>query len=137
MEHAAETLDVAKGLGAQRGADFSKRALGRLPEERAGQRLEERLNIHRNTMVATPEILYVADSRSCKKIDAASGEVLGEILAPESAAGPVWKWMAIEDGVLYALVGGQEVRDPTLRGTRTEAGWPWLWEAMPSSPVAS
>ena len=87
--------------------------------------LEEGFNIHRNTMVATPEALYVADSRSCKKIDAASGEVLAEIVAPHAAAGRVWKWMAIRDGILYALVGGQEVRDPALRGERTEAGWPW------------
>ncbi len=87
--------------------------------------LEEGFNIHRNTMIATPEILYVADSKSCKLLDTATGEVKGEIAAPEGATGPVWKWMAMEDGVLYALVGRQEFRDKTLRGTRTAAGWPW------------
>ena len=87
--------------------------------------LEEGFNIHRNTMIATPEILYVADSKSCKLLDAASGVVQGEIMAPRDATGPVWKWMAMEDGVLYALVGKEELRDKTLRGTRTGAGWPW------------
>jgi len=87
--------------------------------------LEEGFNIHRNTMVATPEILYVADSKSCKLLDAATGEVTDQLKAPDDATGQVWKWMAIEDGILYALVGEQEVRDPTLRGTRTGAGWPW------------
>ncbi len=87
--------------------------------------LEEGFNIHRNTMIATPEILYLADSKSCKLIDAATGEIQGEITAPDGASGPVWKWMAMADGILYALVGGQELRDPTLRGQRTAAGWPW------------
>ncbi|OHB69490.1 MAG: hypothetical protein A2V70_10250 [Planctomycetes bacterium RBG_13_63_9] len=87
--------------------------------------LEEGFNIHRNTMIATPEILYLADSKSCKLLDTATGEVKDEIIAPEGASGPVWKWMAMEDGVLYAMVGQKEMRDPTLRGTRTDAGWPW------------
>jgi len=87
--------------------------------------LEEGFNIHRNCMIATPEILYLADSKSCKLLDTASGELKGEITAPEGASGSVWKWMAMEDGVLYALVGEEELRDTTLRGTRTEAGWPW------------
>jgi len=87
--------------------------------------LEEGFNIHRNTMIATPDTLYLADSKSCKLIDAATGKVKHEIMAPKGATGPVWKWMAMEAGVLYALVGEEELRDPTLRGTRTAAGWPW------------
>jgi outer membrane protein assembly factor BamB len=87
--------------------------------------LEEGFNIHRNSMIAAPEVLYLADSRSCKLLDPATGEVKDEITAPDGATGPVWKWMALEDGVLYALVGQHEFRDPTLRGTRTAAGWPW------------
>ncbi len=87
--------------------------------------LEEGFNIHRNTMVATPEVLYVADSKSCKRLDPATGEVIDEILAPDGADGPVWKWMAVVGGVLYGLVGEKEYEDETIRGHRTEAGWPW------------
>lgn len=87
--------------------------------------LEAGFNIHRNTMVATPEVLYLADSRSCKLLYAATGELEDEIAAPRDASGPVWKWMAITDGVLYAMVGEEEHRDQTLRGNRTAAGWPW------------
>jgi outer membrane protein assembly factor BamB len=87
--------------------------------------LEEGFNIHRNTMVATPEVLYVADSKSCKLLDATTGELLEEILAPPDATGSVWKWMAITDGILYALAGEEEYRDQTVRGHRTAAGWPW------------
>ncbi len=87
--------------------------------------LEEGFNIHRNTMIATPRILYQADSKSCKLIDTATGKVVDEIVAPENASGPVWKWMAMEDGILYALVGETEYSDETLRGKRTQGGWPW------------
>lgn len=87
--------------------------------------LEEGFNIHRNTMVATPDVLYVADSKSCQLLDTATGAVLDEIAAPDGATGPVWKWMAVVNGVLYGLVGEKEHEDETLRGNRTQAGWPW------------
>lgn len=89
------------------------------------QPLEEGFNIHRNTLVATPDVLFVADSRSCKLLDTSTGELLDEITAPKDATGPVWKWMAVVDGVLYGLVGEIEHEDETVRGDRTQAGWPW------------
>ncbi|MBN2293245.1 MAG: PQQ-binding-like beta-propeller repeat protein [Pirellulales bacterium] len=87
--------------------------------------LEEGFNIHRNTIIATPDILYQADSKSCNLIDTATGKIVDRIVAPADASGPVWKWMGMENGVLYALVGGPEYRDETIRGTMTRAGWPW------------
>lgn len=84
--------------------------------------------IHRNTIVATPDTLYLADHVSCKLIDAATGEIKDEIVVPENLAkkdGSVWKWMTIRDGVLYALVGEQEKLHGVHRGTRGERGWPW------------
>jgi len=41
------------------------------------------------------------------------------------AGGTFWKWMALEDGVLYALIGEQEQRDPVIRLRSTNHGWPW------------
>jgi hypothetical protein len=39
------------------------------------------------------------------ELDTATGEVRSEIKVPEGLAdGPVWKWMALDGGVLYALV---------------------------------
>jgi len=103
--------------------------------------------IHRNTLIATPDTLYLGDDKSCKLIDAATGKLRDEILVPADelpgddlpgdelpggvagmgkADGPVWKWMAMEDGVLYALVGESEQPDESLRGDRLRgAGWPW------------
>jgi outer membrane protein assembly factor BamB len=82
--------------------------------------------VHRNTMVATPEVLYVADDESCKVIDAASGRLRDEIRPPaEVAGGTFWKWLALEGGKLYALTGEQEHRDPVVRWKRRQHGWPW------------
>lgn len=93
--------------------------------------LAEGFMIHRNTMIATPEVLYLADDVSCKVIDAATGKTLDEIVVDlPQADGPVWKWMALVDGVLYAIVGGKEVaihRQPS--DTPGLGHWPWgMWE---------
>ncbi len=88
--------------------------------------LTEGVMIHRNTMIATPTTLYVGDDKSCKLIDTATGQLKGEIIPDVSVAGGTfWKWMALEDGVLYALIGEQEQRDPTKRWQRNNHGWPW------------
>ncbi len=87
--------------------------------------------IHRSTMIATPDVLYLGDDQSCKVIDAASGEVRDEIVVPPGVAdGPVWKWMALQDGVLYALVGGEEIHVDTITSDVRGIGhWPWgMWK---------
>ena len=93
--------------------------------------LKEGFMIHRNTMIATGEVLYMADDESCKLIDTQTGRVKDEIVIPEGVAdGPVWKWMAIEDGILYALIGGTEVEIHTQPSKTPGLGhWPWgMWE---------
>ncbi|MBC8872224.1 MAG: PQQ-binding-like beta-propeller repeat protein [Planctomycetes bacterium] len=87
--------------------------------------LEPGFMIHRNTMIATPEVLYLGDNDSCELIDTATGKQMGEIVAPEGSAGLAWKWMALEGGILYALVGKQEPRDPVVREDWNRGGWPW------------
>ncbi len=92
--------------------------------------LNEGFMIHRNTMIATPEVLYMADNQSCKVIDAATGDVVRLIKPdPKVAGGTVWKWMALKDGVLYALIGGDEVETKLRRGDAEGFGsWPWaMW----------
>lgn len=88
--------------------------------------LREGFTIHRSTIVATPQTLYLADDQSCKVIDALTGKVKSQIVIPAGISdGPVWKWMALEDGVLYVLVGGEEVKAQTQRSANdTLGGWP-------------
>jgi outer membrane protein assembly factor BamB len=87
--------------------------------------------IHRSTLVATVETLYLADDESCKMLDARTGDVQGEIKIPAGIAdGPVWKWMALRGDHLYALVGGVEVQPETQPSTNQGLGhWPWgMWQ---------
>ena len=82
-------------------------------------------------MVATADALYMGDTDSCKVIDAETGDLRDEyVIDADQADGPVWKWMAIRDGVLYALVGNQEIKVDTQKSARRGLGhWPWgMWE---------
>ena len=93
--------------------------------------LTEGFMIHRNTMVATEDALYLGGPEACEVIDGETGEVRERILVPEGMGdGPTWKWMAIEDGVLYALVGNREVLVETQKSMRRGLGhWPWgMWK---------
>jgi outer membrane protein assembly factor BamB len=82
--------------------------------------------VDRSTMIATPQTLYLADDRSCKLLDAASGQLRDEIVAPRDlTGGTFWKWMALEQGVLYALVGAAEPKDPNALWKSVRHGWPW------------
>ena len=93
--------------------------------------LTEGFMIHRNTMVATPNVLYLADNVSCKRIDTRTGETIDEIvISHPDTDGPVWKWMALVDGTLYALVGGKETPIHTQPSDTPGLGhWPWgMWE---------
>ena len=88
--------------------------------------LAEGVMIHRNTIIATPMTLYVGNDKSCKLIDTVTGRLKDEIIPPvDVAGGTFWKWMGLEDGVLYALMGKQEQRDPTKKWHREVHGWPW------------
>ncbi len=91
------------------------------------KKLPDTFMFHRNTLVATPEAVYLADDASCKVYDAETGALREEIVAPaELSDGPVWKWMALQDGVLYALVGEKEPSVQVVKGTTFRgAGWPW------------
>jgi len=93
--------------------------------------LPEGFMIHRNTMIATADTLYMADAESCKMIDARTGAIRDSIVIPAGVAdGPVWKWMAMEDGVLYALIGGAETTIQTQPSNIQGMGhWPWgMWQ---------
>jgi len=84
------------------------------------------LMVHRNTLIVTAAKVYFGDDQSCKIFDAATGELKDQIIPPaERVGGTFWKWMALEGKVLYALIGEQELRDPTIRARRDSHGWPW------------
>ena len=75
-------------------------------------------------MIRTLKVLSALLTYPTEELRAATGELRGEIVAAADE-GKVWKWMALSDGVLYALVGTDETPDPTVRGDRRDRGWPW------------
>ncbi len=82
--------------------------------------------VHRNVFIATPDVVYVGDDKSCKRLSAATGEVLDEISPPAAVAGGTfWKWMALDGNTLYALIGEDELNDGDVRWKSTNHGWPW------------
>ncbi len=87
--------------------------------------------IHRNTMIATEDALYMGDHESCKVYDATTGKLRDQITVdPEITDGPVWKWMAVRGNVMFALVGNPEISVATQRSAQRGLGhWPWgMWE---------
>lgn len=93
--------------------------------------LPEGFMIHRNTMIATRDALYMGDHESCKVFNGRTGELRRQITVPrEITDGPVWKWMALRGDTLYALVGNPEVSIETVRSNRGGLGhWPWgMWK---------
>jgi len=88
--------------------------------------LREGFMVLRNTMIATPDTLYLADDQSCQLLDTAAGRLRGEIRSPDPEAdGSVWKWMALEKGVLLALLGGPEFKAPLSPSDEFGVGgWP-------------
>ncbi|MHB8972825.1 MAG: outer membrane protein assembly factor BamB family protein [Pirellulaceae bacterium] len=89
-------------------------------------KLPEGMMVHRNVFIATPDIVYVGDDKSCKRLHAATGELLDEIIPPVAVAGGTfWKWMALEGDTLYALIGEKELNDGEVRWKSTSHGWPW------------
>ena len=93
--------------------------------------LPEGFMIHRNTMIAADDGLYMGDHESCKVFDAKTGEIREEFTIPKDITdGQTWKWMAMKGDVLFALVGNVEVKVETLRSVRRGLGhWPWgMWK---------
>ncbi|MCH8828774.1 MAG: PQQ-binding-like beta-propeller repeat protein, partial [Planctomycetes bacterium] len=87
--------------------------------------------IHRNTMIATDDTLYMGDYESCKVIDAATGKIRQQIKVPKGISdGPVWKWMGLKGDTLFALVGSKEILVDTQKASRRGLGhWPWaMWQ---------
>ena len=78
---------------------------------------------HRSAFVATKDIFYMLDGDGCLMLDARTGAEKGRIQIPGLEGD--WKWMAMKDGVLYAMAGDKGGQAKVIRGDRNFGGWSW------------
>ncbi len=82
--------------------------------------------VHRSIFVATPEVLYLMDNKRCLVLDAKTGEEKDIIVVPPEVAGRgYWKWIALDNGVLHALLGGKEYEAEVVKRHRPIGAWGW------------
>jgi len=87
--------------------------------------------VHRSIFVATPETLYLMGERECLLLDPETGAEQDRIVLPpqvgggEAAEEGYWKWIALDGGVLYALLGGRDPEAEVIKRGRTQGAWGW------------
>ena len=81
--------------------------------------------VHRSAFVASADTFYMidADGRGCLMLDARTGEEKGRLQSPRLRG--EWKWIALKDGVLYALVGGRKDPPETTVVRSKLSHWSW------------
>ncbi len=87
------------------------------------RRLPEDYLVHRSAFVATKDTFYMINGDHCLLLDARTGEKQGEIRI-EGFPGD-WKWIAIRNGILYALAGAPGDGVELVKGNRAFGGWSW------------
>jgi len=80
---------------------------------------------HRSAFIATPDTFYMInlDGDGVLMLDPETGIQKGQIRIPEIDGH--WKWIAIQDGVLYALSGKKEDPEETTVVRSQQGHWSW------------
>ncbi|MEZ6072679.1 MAG: PQQ-binding-like beta-propeller repeat protein [Pirellulales bacterium] len=81
--------------------------------------------MHRSAFIATPDMLYMIapDGSGCLVVDALTGDERGRIDVPGRRG--QWKWMAIQDGIMLALIGGEKDPEQTTIVRSERSHWSW------------
>jgi outer membrane protein assembly factor BamB len=85
--------------------------------------LPEGYLVHRSAFIATRNTFYMIDGDHALLLDPETGDEQGKISIPGVFGD--WKWMAIQDDVLYLLAGGRDSGVETTKGDREFGGWSW------------
>ncbi|MCX8035530.1 MAG: PQQ-binding-like beta-propeller repeat protein [Candidatus Sumerlaeia bacterium] len=80
--------------------------------------------VHRSAFIATDNAFYMInpDGGGCQILDPETGRLLGDIRIPELRG--EWKWIALQDGILYILAGDPDLRE-TKRARNERSHWSW------------
>ncbi len=93
-------------------------------------RLPDGYLVHRSAFVATADTFYMIDlaGQGCLMLDPETGKEKGRIDIPQLSG--QWKWMAIQDDVLYVLAGREpDPAQTTVVRSQTPA---WSWNELSS-----
>ena len=91
------------------------------------RKIPENFLAHRSIFVATPDVLYLLEPTRCLLLDPETGKEKGTIRVPKDVApDPRWRWLALHDGALYALLGGKEdFEAEIIKRKRPHGAWGW------------
>jgi|GEM_PF-204159 len=81
--------------------------------------------VHRSAFIATDDTFYMidVDGNGCLLLDPVTGQEKGRVHIPNIRG--EWKWMALQEGILFALVG--EERDPPETTIVRSQFTHWSW----------
>jgi outer membrane protein assembly factor BamB len=87
------------------------------------RKLPEGYLVHRSAFIATRDAFYMLNGDHCLLLDPETGAEIGKLRIPDEDGH--WKWMAIHQGKLYALLGEPDPKTETMKGGRSFGGWSW------------
>lgn len=88
--------------------------------------LPEGYLVHRSLFVAQPDELYLLEPQRCLVLDPMTGEEKDEIGLPAGTEpGAQWQWIALEDGLLYGLIGKEALPAEVVKRKRAVGAWGW------------
>ena len=79
--------------------------------------------VHRSAFIATEDCFYMIENDGCLKLDPESGREMDRISIPEIEG--EWKYIALQDGVLYVLAGTVEDSSETTVVRSKHSHWSW------------
>ena len=87
------------------------------------RKLPDGYYVHRSAFIATRDIFYMINGDHCLLLDSKTGAEKGALRLKEFPGH--WKWMAIHEGRLYALIGKPDPKAQVMNGDRSFGGWSW------------
>jgi SAM-dependent methyltransferase len=79
--------------------------------------------VHRSAFIATEDCFYMIENDGCLKLDPESGREMDRISIPEIEG--EWKYIALQDGVLYVLAGTVKDSSETTIVRSKHSHWSW------------
>ena len=79
--------------------------------------------VHRSAFIATEDYFYMIENDGCLRLDPETGREIDRIQIPEIEG--EWKYIALQDGVLYALAGTVKDSSETTIVRSKNGHWSW------------